>query len=105
MVIVFQNVRASLGNLMIGDCEEIRQIWGILGRFASFRRPGAWLIDVFPELEYIPLFDLISNWKAVGAEIHRQDREIFTAFWNKMKRKIAEGTAPHSWGKGFVQSD
>jgi len=22
-----------------------------------------------------------------------------------MKKEIEEGTAPHSWGKGFVQSD
>jgi hypothetical protein len=63
------------------------------------------LIDVLPELEYFPLYDYLSSWKKIGDEIHRKDAEIFAYFWNRMKKEIAEGTAPHSWGKGFVQSD
>jgi hypothetical protein len=80
-------------------------IYAILTRFASFRRPGAYLIDVFPELEYLPLYNFLSGWKSVGDEIHRKDAATFKYFWDRMKREIEEGTAPHSWGKGFVQSD
>jgi hypothetical protein len=88
-----------------GDCEEIRQIYGILTRFATFRRPGAYLIDVFPELENWSFYDWLSGWKKQADEIHKEDTQVFTHFWNKMKREIEEGTAPHSWGKLFVQSD
>src|SRR5271154_6252824 len=90
---------------MKGDCEEIRQIYGVLTRFATFRRPGAYLIDVVPELENYPLYDKISGWRNVADEIHKQDTAVFTHFWDKMRKEIEDGTAPHSWGKIFVQSD
>lgn len=80
-------------------------IFGILARFASFRRPGAFLIDVLPELENVPFYDTLSGWKKLGDEIHQKDAAVFTYFWNRMKKEIEEGTAPHSWGRGFVQSD
>lgn len=80
-------------------------IYGILGRFATFRRPGAYLIDVFPELGDWRLYDYLSGWKQRADEIHNLDTAVFTHFWNKMKMEIDDGTAPHSWGKLFVQSD
>jgi hypothetical protein len=58
-----------------------------------------------PELEYLPFYEYFSSWKKVGDDIHHKDAEIFTHFWNRMKVEIATGTAPHSWGKEFVQSD
>jgi len=88
-----------------GDCEEIRQIYGVLTRFATFRRPGAYLIDVVPELENYDLYNRISGWRKVANEIHKQDTAVFTHFWNKMRKEIEDGTAPYSWGKIFVQSD
>ena len=91
--------------MIVGDCDEIRQIYAILTRFASFRRPGAYLIDVLPEMEYVPFYNFLSNWKNIGDEIHRQDLATFKFFWDRMRKEIDEGTAPHSWGKGFVQSD
>jgi hypothetical protein len=91
--------------LTVGDCEEIRQIYGVLTRFATFRRPGAYLIDVWPELENWPLYDMLSGWRKTADDIHKQDTAVFTHFWNKMRKEIDEGTAPHSWGKLFLQSD
>jgi len=102
---LFPFVRAKVVITDLGDCEEIRQIYGILSRFATFRRPGAYLIDVFPELESWAFYDWLSGWKKTADYIHREDTKVFTHFWNKMRREIDEGTAPHSWGKLFVQSD
>lgn len=89
----------------IGDCEEIRQIYSVIARFAYYRRPGAFLVDMFPALAKSRLFDLLSTWRQEGAEIQALDAAIYRAFWERMKREIEEGTAPHSWGKLFVQSD
>jgi hypothetical protein len=41
----------------------------------------------------------------VGSEIQRKDEQVYSSFWNDMKAQIADGTAPHSWGKAFVQSN
>jgi hypothetical protein len=88
-----------------GDCEEVKQIYGILERFATFRRPGAFLVDVVPELADSWLFNLISPWKKRAREIFEKDSAVYEAFWKRMKREVADGTAPYSWGKEFVQSD
>lgn len=74
-------------------------------RFSQVRRPGQWLVDSFPILAKIPLFDLVSGWRRFGAECHRKDSEVWMGFWKQMCEEIDNGTAPHSFGKGFVQSD
>src|SRR6266496_1407695 len=68
----------------IGDCDEVRQIYGVLGRFVTYRRPGSFLVDTFPSLASIPLFNIFSNWQRIGAEIHKADSEVFLSFWNQM---------------------
>ena len=78
-------------------------IYGILGRFASFRRPGAFLIDGLPELENVPFYDTLSGWEKKNwaiRSIRKTLLYIFAHFRNKMKKEIDEGTAPHSWGRG-----
>src|SRR5271156_6252779 len=91
--------------LISGDCEEIRKIYSVLERFSDVRRPGAYLVDTFPELANFPLFDLISSWRRVGNEYHRKDYEIYKEFWDTMVKEIEKGKAQHSFGKEFVQSD
>jgi hypothetical protein len=73
-------------------------------RFAETRRAGQWLVDIAPWLAKVPLFDLFSSWRKRGQEIHRLDSKVWMGFWKEMCAKIDEGTAPHSFGKGFVQS-
>ena len=48
--------------------------------------PGAFLIDVLPELENVPFYDTLSGWKKLGDEINQKDAAVFAYFWNKMKR-------------------
>ena len=77
----------------------------MLGRFVTYRRPGSFLVDTFPSLASIPLFNFFSNWQRVGAEIHKADSEVFLSFWNQMLEEVKTGTAPHSFGRDFVQSN
>lgn len=90
---------------MLGDCEEVRQVYGVLGRFVTYRRPGSFLVDTFPSLAEMPLFNMFSNWQKVGAEIHKADSEVFMSFWRQMLKEVEAGTAPHSFGRDFVQSN
>ena len=87
------------------DCEEIRKIYSVLERFSDVRRPGAYLVDTFPELADSRLFDLISSWRKKGNEYHKKDYEIYKDFWDVMVKEIESGKAQHSFGKEFVQSD
>lgn len=85
--------------IVVGDCSEIHRIFGVLGRFVQCRKPGQWLVDVFPSLAESKAFNLFSNWKRIGTEFHAQDDAIWMEFWNEMKQKVAAGTAPHCFGK------
>lgn len=88
-----------------GDCKEVRQVYEVLERFVSYRRPGSFLVDTFPSLASIPLFNAFSNWQQIGAEIFKADSEVFLSLWNQMVKEIEAGTAPHSFGRDFVQSN
>jgi hypothetical protein len=99
------NVPSFNSSLMTGDCEDIKKIYGVLARFTKFRRPGTWLVETFPSLANNVIFNMFSNWRSVGKEIQKQDQAVYQSFWNDLKKKIADGTAPHSWGKAFVQSN
>ena len=92
-------------SLRLGDCEEVRQIYGVLARFVTYRRPGSFLVDTFPSLASFPLFNLFSNWQKIGAEIYKKDSEVFLSFWDQMLEEVKAGTAPHSFGRDFVQSN
>ncbi|KAK5212184.1 hypothetical protein LTR41_002426 [Exophiala xenobiotica] len=84
---------------------DLTKIFQVLQRFGHIRRPGNWLVDSFPALANYRLFDLVSNWRTFGAEIHREDSEVWMFFWRRMQAEIDQGTAPHSFGKAFMTSD
>lgn len=106
MAAVFQFVHyAFIAVNLSGDCDEVRQVYGVLKRFVSYRRPGSFLVDTFPSLASNPIFNFFSNWKQIGARIFKEDSEVFLSFWNQMLREVKDGTAPHSFGRDFAQSN
>jgi hypothetical protein len=106
MVDVSQFVHSPvMTHLTSGDCEEVRKVYKVLGRFVTYRRPGSFLIDTFPALADNPIFNLFSNWKQAGAEIHKKDSQVFLYFWKQMLEEVRAGTAPHNFGREFVQSN
>jgi hypothetical protein len=62
-------------------------------------------VETFPSLANNAIFNMFSSWRQIGKEIQKQDQAVYQSFWNDLKQKIADGTAPHSWGKAFVQSN
>ena len=60
-------------------------MYEVLGRFVTYRRPGSFLLDTFPTLADMLLFNVYSNWKKIGGEIHK-DCEFFLYFLNQMRQ-------------------
>lgn len=100
-----QYVYQSKKSLTSGECKEIADIYGCLTRFGRVRRPGSFIVDTFPSLAKNPIYNAVSNWRKVGEETFKLDSAVFMNFWNDTKRQVENGTAPHSFGKVFVQSD
>src|SRR5271170_64458 len=90
---------------MTGECQEIADIYGCLARFGRVRRPGSFIVDTFPSLANNPLYNAVSSWRQVGEDTFQKDSAVFMKFWNDTKKGVDEGTAPHCFGKVFVQSD
>ena len=83
----------------------MRDIFRVIGRVASYRRPGSSLVDMFPALANFPLYDHFTPWKQKGRKMAELDVEVWSCFWNRMKKQVENGTAPHSWGKEFMRSN
>ncbi|ORY09416.1 cytochrome P450 [Clohesyomyces aquaticus] len=81
------------------DCREIHRVFEVLGRFVQCRKPGQWLVDVLPSLAESRIFNLFSSWKRIGTQFYALDNATWLGFWNEMKQKVADGTAPHCFGK------
>jgi hypothetical protein len=45
------------------------------------------------------VFNLFSKWKRIGSEFHAADDATWMQFWEEMKQKVVEGSAPHCFGK------
>ncbi|RAO73303.1 uncharacterized protein BHQ10_009315 [Talaromyces amestolkiae] len=84
--------------------EDVKKMHEVLARFIAVRRPGAFLVDNFPVLAKNPIFNLLSNWKSIGRQYHNLDNAIFMDFWNRMKKSVDDGTAPHSFAKTLLNS-
>lgn len=55
-------------------------------------RPGAWLVDWVPFLDYLP--DSLAPWRASAIGIRNQIMPFFRIFYNAMKERVRNGTAP-----------
>lgn len=55
-------------------------------------RPGAWLVDWVPFLDYLP--DFLAPWRASAVDLRNQIMPFFNIFYNVMKERVRNGTAP-----------
>jgi cytochrome P450 len=55
-------------------------------------RFGAWLVDWIPALDYLP--DALAPWRKQAVTIRNQIMPFFLIFYDQMKERIKNGTAP-----------
>ncbi|KIW15247.1 hypothetical protein PV08_05292 [Exophiala spinifera] len=59
--------------------------------FANIR-PGAWLVDWIPILDYLP--DALAPWRKQALAVRNQIMPFFLVFHEQMKERVKNGTAP-----------
>lgn len=82
------------------DDELIKRIYGVLGRFTEMTALGAWAIESFPSLTWLPQM-LLGNWKTHGRRIFEQDSAVYLNLWNRLKRETDAGTAKPCFTRTF----
>lgn len=55
-------------------------------------RPGAWLVDWVPFLDYLP--DALAPWRRSAVDLRSRIMQFFLIFYNAMKERVRNGTAP-----------
>ncbi|KNG47597.1 hydrolase protein [Stemphylium lycopersici] len=86
------------------DDPLIRRIYGVLERFTEMTAPGAWAIESFPSLTWVPQV-FMGRWKAHGRRIFEQDSAVYVDLWNRLKRETDAGTARDCFTKTFYLND
>jgi cytochrome P450 len=55
-------------------------------------RPGAWLVDWIPALDYLP--DALAPWRKQAVALRNQIMPFFLIFYDQIKERMKNGTAP-----------
>ncbi|CBX98111.1 similar to cytochrome P450 [Plenodomus lingam JN3] len=86
------------------DDPLIQRIYSVLARFTEMTAPGAFAIESFPSLTWLPQ-RLLGNWRRYGEEIFTKDSAVYLDLWNKLKRETDAGTARDCFTKTFYLND
>lgn len=82
------------------DDPHIKKIFTLLEHFVQMASPGAWLVDAFPSLQYLPS-RLVQNWWNIGREWFAYDSKVYLDLYRNLVKKIEQGTAPDCFVKDF----
>ncbi|KAH0835353.1 Cytochrome P450 family protein [Fonsecaea pedrosoi] len=63
--------------------------------------PGAWVVDLYPFLDYLPGF--LAPWRSQAYSIHRELRNFWNVFFHSIEERVKEGTAPDCFLSRFIQ--
>jgi cytochrome P450 len=86
------------------DDPLIKRIYSVLERFTKMTAPGAWAIESFPSLTWVPQA-LLGNWKSYGQRVFEQDSAVYLDLWNRLKKETDAGVAKNCFTKTFYLND
>jgi cytochrome P450 len=88
------DVESSLGCRFDRSDAFIPQQIGIkMQKFFTHIRPGAWLVDWIPILDYLP--DVLAPWRKQAVAVRNQIMPFYLVFYEQMKERVKNGTAPN----------
>lgn len=86
------------------DDPLIKRIYSVLDRFTEMTSPGAWAIESFPSLTWVPQA-LMGNWRSYGQRVFEQDSAVYVDLWNRLKQETDAGIAKDCFTKTFYLND
>ncbi|KAF9731755.1 cytochrome P450 oxidoreductase [Paraphaeosphaeria minitans] len=82
----------------------IKKIYTVLENFTEMTAPGAYAIDSFPSLTFLPE-RLLGNWRTHGRRAFEHDSKVYLDLWNRLKRETDAGEAKNCFTKTFYLND
>lgn len=82
------------------DDPHIKNIFTVLEHFVAMASPGAWYVDAFPSLAYLPSA-LVQNWWNIGREWFAFDSKVYLDLYRNLVKQVKAGTAADCFVKDF----
>ncbi|PNS13790.1 3-hydroxyphenylacetate 6-hydroxylase [Sphaceloma murrayae] len=83
------------------ECEDVREIYGLMEEFSQSGAPGALVVDLLPPLARLPRF--MQTWRAKGEQFYKRQENIWMKYWNDLNVKIQTGKAPECFVRQLVE--
>ncbi|KAH7083607.1 cytochrome P450 [Paraphoma chrysanthemicola] len=68
----------------------------------KYMRPGAWLADWIPVLDYLP--NVLAPWRAKAQSFYESLIEFWSVLYDPVANRVKEGNAPDCFVKSFLES-
>ncbi|KAJ5805527.1 uncharacterized protein N7503_003129 [Penicillium pulvis] len=85
------------------DCEDIREIYGLMQDFSEAAEPGKYLAELFPPLSKLPVW--MQWWRESAERSFQRQASIWMKYFSDLQRSIKKNEAPECFVKSFIESD
>ncbi|KAF2099883.1 cytochrome P450 [Rhizodiscina lignyota] len=82
------------------DHPLVKKVYSVLDTFTEMTAPGAFIVDTFPSLQYLPQ-RFFGNWRDFGKRVHEHDSKVYLELWRDLKEKADKGVAPPCYCRDF----
>jgi cytochrome P450 len=84
------------------ECDEVREIYGIMNDFSNVATPGNYLADTLPPLGQLP--PRLQWWRSSLTPLFQRQASLWMSFWSSLKTQMETGQAPECFVKQVVES-
>ena len=92
--------RIGFGKVMSKENRMMKRIFGVVHTVERVASPGAYLVDTFPALMYLP--DWIAPFKRELKGLHAEELDIMRTLLNDVRDAMEKETAPECWEKMYL---
>lgn len=96
-------ITCAPGALNLQDCEEIREVYGVMADFAATTVPYQYMADLLPFIAKLPT--ALHWWKRKARYYYDRQADLWMRLWNQLSAEIAEGRAPDCFVKKWQLTD
>lgn len=82
----------------------VKKIYSVVNNLQQFSAPGAFLVDSFPSLQFLPEW-MMGNWRTFGKKCFDHDHKVYLNLWEDMKNQTEKGKMNRCFAKEFYLSD
>jgi cytochrome P450 len=92
--------RVGFGKVMSKENRMMKRIFGVVHTVERVASPGAYLVDTFPALMYLP--DFIAPFKRELKSLHAEELDVMRTLLNDMRVAMEKENAPECWEKMYL---